>query len=429
MSQTESLLNVKPRGIIQLAAWASYDWASSAFPIIVTTFIFATYFTTQVATNEITGTYQWANATAIAGIMVAICGPIFGAIADYGGYHKRWLMVFTTLCVFFTALLWFAYPDVNSVMLTLTCVILGTVCLEIAGIFYNSFLPHLVPQNYVGRMSGWAWGLGYIGGIFALSIALFVFIKAEPTWLNIKTAEQVRICALLTAAWFAIFSLPLFIFIPETAITPTNARASIRKGLRELAITLKTLPKHKNLTLYLLAHLIYVDGLNTLFAFGGIYAAGTFHMPLSEVILFGITMNISAGIGAILFAWLDDGLGSKPTILISLACLIFLGIPLLFVQSSTLFWFLALGLGLFLGPVQAASRSFLIRITPLEKTTEMFGLYALSGKITAFIGPWLLGLTTFYFHTQRAGMATVLLFFVIGGVIMLFVKENREEYQ
>lgn len=415
------------KNIIKIVAWASYDWASAAFPIIITTFIFATYFTTHVSANEISGTYQWANATALAGIIIAVLSPIFGAIADHGGHHKRWLMVFTLLCVIFTALLWFVYPNIHSVYYALTFMVLGTICLEIGIVFYNSFLPHIAPQDYIGRISGWAWGAGYAGGIIALSIALFVFIKPEPSWLDKNTAEQVRICTLLTAAWFAVFSLPFFILVPDSPSTGLTAHEAIRKGLRELATTLKSLPQHKNLVLYLVAHLIYVDGLNTLFAFGGIYAAGTFGMKLSEVVLFGITMNISAGFGAIFLAWVDDWLGSKPTILISLVFLILFGIPLLFVQSSTLFWTFALLLSLFIGPVQAASRSLLARIVPAEKSTEMFGLYAFSGRITAFTGPWVLGMATYHFHTQRAGMGTILLFFIMGGILMLFVKEKSNK--
>src|SRR5262249_16360476 len=148
------------------------------------------------------------------------------------------------------------------------------------------------------------------------------------------------------------------------------------------------------------------------FAFGGIYAAGTFGMDLSHVILFGITMNISAGIGAILLAWVDDFIGSKPTILISLVCMIALGLPILFVHDRFIFWGLALSLSIFLGPVQAASRSLMARMTPPEKSTEMFGLYAFSGRITAFTGPWLLGFATYYFNSQRAGMATIMLYFI-----------------
>lgn len=417
---------LKRARIVQLIAWGMYDWASAAFPIIITTFIFATYFTTKVAANTIVGTYQWATATAIAGVVIAVLSPIFGAIADHGGRHKRWLFIFTLLCVIFSALLWFVYPNVSSVRFALICVIFGTISLEIAVVFYNSFLPHIAPKAYLGRVSGWGWGAGYFGGIIALSIVLFGFVKHTPAWLDTRTAAEIRACGPLTAIWFAVFSIPLFLFIPDTPATGLSARTAIKKGLRELVLTIKALPKRKNLFLYLLAHLIYVDGLNTLFAFGGIYAAGTFGMSLTGVIIFGITMNISAGLGAIALAWVDDLLGSKPTILLSLVCLFMIGVPLLFIKSTTLFWVLALSLAIFIGPVQAASRSLMARVSPPSKSTEMFGLYAFSGRITAFIGPWALGLATYHFHTQRAGMGTILLFFLVGGLLMLFVEEKRK---
>lgn len=406
-----------------LAAWCIYDWGSGAFPIIITTFIFAAYFTTKVAENEIVGTYQWANATAIAGIIIALAGPVFGAIADHSGRQKIWLAFFTVICIISSALLWFAYPNVDAVFYTLACVVIGTIGFEIALVFYNSFLPHIAPSDYVGRISGWAWGMGYIGGIVTLSIALFVFVKNPPSWIDANTAEQVRICGPLVAIWYAIFSLPLFVMLPDVPSHQLPMRDAIKRGLNELFSTLKSLPKQSNLFIYLIAHLIYVDGLNTLFAFGGIYAAGTFKMDLSQVILLGLTMNISAGVGAILLAWVDDYLGSKPTILISLFFLILFGIAVLFVKTSGWFWFFGLLLTLFVGPVQAASRSLMVRISPEQKSTEMFGLYAFSGRITAFVGPWLLGLATLYFGSQRAGMATILLFFILGGALMFFVRE------
>lgn len=406
-----------------LMAWCLYDWASAAFSIIVTTFVFATYFTTEVAANEIKGTCQWANATALAGILIAILSPIFGSIADHGGRHKLWLLFFTTTCIISTALLWYAKPQTDYVYYTLLCVVIGTISLEIAHVFYNSFLMHITPQHYLGRISGWAWGLGYLGGILTLGIALFGFIKTPPYWLNASTAEQIRICGPWAALWFAIFSLPLFMIVPDISSSRLSMLKAIKQGFRELGATLRSLPAQKNLSLYLLAHLIYIDGLNTLFAFGGIYAAGTFHMSLSDVMLFGITINIFAGIGAILFAWIDDYLGSKPTILISLMFLIIFGVSLLIVKTSAMFWCLALFLSLFVGPVQAASRSLMARIAPEQKSTEMFGLYAFSGRITAFVGPWLLGLATFYFQSQRAGMTTIILFFIAGGILMCYVCE------
>lgn len=407
-----------------LTAWCFYDWAAAPFSSIITTFIFAAYFTGHIAADKITGTSQWANATAIAGVAIALLSPIFGAIADHSGRHKLWLCFFTVLCMVSTALLWFSYPTPDSVYYTLTWVIVGTISIEIAFVFYNSFLPHIVPDGYLGRLSGWAWGLGYVGGIIALSIALFVFINPAPTWLNSKTAEQVRICAPLVAVWFGLFSLPLFILIPDTPASHRPLRKTISLGLTELVTTLKGLKHEQNLFLYLIAHLIYIDGLNTVFAFGGIYAAGTFGMDLSEVILFGITMNMTAGIGAILLAWIDDFLGSKPTIIISLIGLTLLSVPLLIVQNSMVFWGFALVLALFVGPVQAASRSLMARLSPPEKSTEMFGLYALSGRITSFVGPWVLGLVTLHYHSQRAGMATVVLFFIIGGILMAWVQEK-----
>ncbi len=408
-------------------SWCLYDWASSGFPIIITTFIFATYFTSKIAINEIEGTYQWAMATAISGIIIAMLSPIFGAIADYSGHHKRWLLFFTVVCIIGSSLLWFAYPNPNYVFYTLFVVVLGTVSFEIALVFYNSFLPHIVSKDYLGRISGWGWGFGYFGGIVILSIALFGFVKSAPLWLDQHTLQQVRICGPLVGVWFACFCIPLFYFLKETPRTQHSLVTSIRLGCKDLYETIRTLPQSKNLFIYLIAHLIYIDGLNTLFAFGGIYAAGTFKMGLSEVILFGIAMNIAAGIGAILFAWVDDFVGSKPTILISLVFLIIFGAAILLVTQAKWFWICGLALSLFFGPVQAASRSLMARLADPKKSTELFGLYAFSGRITAFIGPWLLGLITLHFHSQRAGMATILVFFLIGGVLMCWVREERKD--
>lgn len=198
---------------------------------------------------------------------------------------------------------------------------------------------------------------------------------------------------------------------------------AIASGCRELFSTIKKLPQEKNIALYLFSHMIYTDGLNTLFAFGGIYAAGTYGLLFEEVLLFGITMNIAAGLGAIGLAWMDDYLGSKKTVIISLVFLTILGIPLLTLHNKYAFWAVALGLCLFVGPVQSASRSMMVHLIASKKTSaEMFGLYALSGKITAFLGPWVLGIMTLHFHSQRVGMATVLIFFALGALTLLPVR-------
>ena len=413
------------QSFFSLAAWCLYDWASASFSVIVTTFIFATYFTTHIAVNQITGTYQWASATSLAGMLMAFLSPLLGAIADYGGHHKRWLFFFTWLCIISTALLFFAYPHPHFVYFTLLFVVLGTVGYEIALVFYNAFLPSLAPKNYVGRISGWGWGAGYLGGILALSITLFVFVKGGIS-LDTKTAEQIRICGPFVAIWYALFSLPLFFLVPDISSSSRSLKEAIRAGYQELRRTLKKLSNEKNIVLYLFAHMIYADGLNTLFAFGGIYAAGVYGLSFEEVLLFGITMNISAGIGAIMLSWMDDYWGSKPTIIVSLFCLILFSVPILLLHHKYIFWGVALLLCLFVGPVQSASRSLMVKLIETKKNkTEMFGLYALSGRITAFIGPWFLGWITLLFQSQRVGMATVVVFFMMGMLLLLPVQTKR----
>jgi MFS transporter, UMF1 family len=413
------------QSVIAIMAWCFYDWACASFSIIVTTFIFATYFTTKVAENTLIGTYQWANAMSLAGIIIALSSPLFGAIADHSGHHKRWLFFFTWLSIGSTALLWFSYPSVTSVYFTLTCVVIGTIGYEVAQVFYNSFLTELAPKAYLGRISGWGWGAGYLGGIVALSITLIVFVRGNYASLNVQTAEPIRICGPFVALWFALFSLPLFFLVPPISGKVHPLPQAIREGTRVLWATLKKLPHEKNISLYLLAHMIYTDGLNTLFAFGGIYAAGTYGLTFEQVLLFGISMNISAGIGAISLAWVDDYLGSKKTIILSLLCLICFGLPILFLHDKVTFWIFALILSLFVGPVQSASRSLMVRlIADKESSSEMFGLYALSGKITAFMGPWILGYMTLSFGSQRVGLATVMVFFAVGALLLLPVSSG-----
>ncbi len=416
-----------PKNLLPVLAWCFYDWAAASFSIIVVTFIFATYFTTKVAENEILGTFQWANATSLAGVIIALTSPLVGAIADHGGHHKRWLLFFTAISILATMTLWFAYPNPAYVYTTLASVVIGTIGFEVALVFYNSFLPGLAPKSYIGRISGWGWGFGYLGGIISLSIALFVFVKGSASWLNADTAEQIRICGPFAAVWFLVFALPMFFLVPEISSKSKPLGEAVHAGCKELFSTLKKLPQEKNILLYLVSHMIYTDGLNTLFAFGGIYAAGTYGLTFEQVLLFGITMNVTAGIGAMSLGWVDDYLGSKLTVIVSLIFLTLFGIPLLFLHDKYVFWAVALLLCLFVGPVQSASRSLMVRlIAEKGMSAEMFGLYSLSGKITAFIGPWLLGTMTLAFASQRVGMATVLVFFVVGALLLLPVKVKQE---
>ncbi len=262
------------------------------------TFIFADYFTEKVAVNQILGTSQWANAVAIAGVFVALCSPVVGAIADHEGRRKPWLAGFAFLSIVSAALLWFSHASSSYVTWTLVWVAIGLIGLEVSVVFYNAMLRDIAPKNYIGRISGWGWGVGYLGGLASLVITLFVFVKGNPSWLDKGTYEHVRICGPFVAVWFALFALPLFFFTPDRPSTGLPLLTAMRLGLRELVKTLRNLKEYKEILKFLLARLFYIDGLNTIFAFGGIYAAGVFGLSFSQVIEFGIAMNIAAGLGA-----------------------------------------------------------------------------------------------------------------------------------
>lgn len=411
-----------------VAAWCLYNWASHSFPSVITTFVFATYFTQAVAPNPVLGTTWWGHAQATAGLTIAILSPILGSVADLTGRRKLWLAGFTILDVLCIGALWFVAPSPASVWLGLIGIALATIAYEVATVFYNALLPEIAPQTHMGRISGWGWGIGYVGGIIALAIVLMVFVQAAvpPFGLDKTAAEPVRAAAPFSALWFAVFAVPLFFFVSEPRGSKMPLGAAVRRGLADLWATVVALwtSDRRYVLWFLLAQMIYTDGLTTLFAFGGIYAAGTFGMTLSEVIVFGIALNLTAAVGALAFAWVDDWIGPRRTIALALAAIIVLSISLLLIASKIWFWALALLLGVFFGPAQAASRSLIARVAPETHRTQMFGLFALSGRVTAFIGPAVLASATAAFDSQRAGMATIVVFFATGlALLVLKVPE------
>ncbi|MEF2232359.1 MAG: MFS transporter, partial [Pseudodesulfovibrio sp.] len=272
----------------------------------------------------------------------------------------------------------------------------------------------------VGRWSGWGWGLGYAGGLVLLVVALFGFVQ-QGAWFGLprEAALNVRAVMPLTALWYLLFCLPLFRFAPDGAGARVPLSRAAGEGLAQIRRSLREARRYRDVGIFLLARMFYNDGLTTMFAFGGIYAAGTFGMSAGEVIVFGIGLNVTAGLGAAAFAWMDDRVGARTTILAALAGLIVPGALILLVESKTLFWIFGLGLGIFVGPVQASSRSYLARAAPQEVRGELFGLFALSGKLTSFIGPLLVGWLTLATGSQRAGMASVIALFAIGFAGML----------
>ncbi|MBY6192577.1 MFS transporter [Marinobacter hydrocarbonoclasticus] len=410
-----------------LWSWALYDWANSAFFTIILTFVFAQYFSVSVIQDEVAGTRAWGNIVGIAGVVIAILAPILGAVADQSGRRKPWLISFTLLCVISSAMLWTVTPDQSQFWTAALWVGLGTLGAEFAFIFYNSMLPDLARPERTGRWSGWAWGLGYVGGIASLVVALYGFIEADGTLFNLDrdAAEHVRATFVLVAVWYLVFALPAFFFIPDRPSTGLSLGAATRAGLAQLKQSIAHVRQYRDIVRFLIARMLYTDGLATIFTFGGVYAAGTFNMSPTEVLQFAIALNVTAGLGALGFAWIDDALGGRNTILLSLVGLGCSAFAILVVDGATAFWIWGMILGIFVGPLQSASRSHLARVAPPHLQTQMFGLFAFSGKATAFAGPLLVGWVTSVTDSQRWGMSTILLFLLIGFVLMLKVPATE----
>ena len=407
-------------------AWCLFDWANSPYTTLVVTFIYSAYFAQAFAPDVITGTAWWSRAVAMAGLAVALLAPLLGALADRAGLRLRFLAMTTATCVAATAALAFVPPGPERAWTALLLFVVADIGFELGMLFYNALLPVVANPQQMGRVSGYGWALGYAGGLVALVVALVGFVQPATPWFGLSRADglNIRATCLLAAAWLAVFAVPLFLTLRE-APRPVAARFDPRAAMRELATTFRGVRQYRDAALFLLARLLFNDGLITVFAFGGIYAAGTFGMTLTEVIQFGIGINIAAGAGALLFGFVDDRIGGKRTVLLSCAALAGATALAVWAPTRTWFWVAGLLIGVFAGPNQSASRSLMARFAPPGRENEFFGFLAFSGRLTAFAGPALLGLATQVFQNQRAGVATVLLFFLAGGGLLALVDEAR----
>jgi len=403
-------------------SWCLFDWANSPYPTVVVTFVIAAYFTTALSADPQTGTALWGAALSISGLAVALIAPVLGAVADQTGRRKPWIAGFAAITVVSAMGFWWVEPDPSYALLALVLVVLGNSAFELGQVFYNAMLPEISARERLGRISGWAWGLGYAGGLACLVLVLVLFVEEDGALIALDrdAAEHVRIAGPFVGLWFALFALPLFFYTPDAAHRGIVLGQALVAGLRSLWATLRALPKQQaTIGRFLLARMLYTDGLNTLFAFGGVYAAGTFAMSFQDILQFGILLNVAAGLGAVAFSWVDDKIGAKRTIVISLLGLIGAGTAILLVDSQTAFTVLGCIIGVFIGPAQAASRSMMARLAPIESRAEIFGLYALSGKATAFAGPALVGAIALMADSQRVGMAVIPVFFVAGLILLL----------
>jgi UMF1 family MFS transporter len=443
-----------PRSAV--VAWIFFDWAAQPYFTLITTFVFAPYFATHVAADPAQGQSLWGFATAAAGLMIALMSPVLGAIADASGRRKPWIAAFGALLVIGSCLMWFGKPGDTSVILPLLIAYgIATIGVEFATVFNNAMMPTLVPPDRIGRLSGTGWATGYIGGILSLILVLG-FLAASPVTgrtlfglmplfgLDPVSHQGDRITGPLTGIWFMIFVLPMFLLTPDyPARLPV--RAALRKGLTELRQTLSELPKHKSMSAFLLANMVYTDGLVSLFAFGGIYAAGTFGWNTIQIGTFGILLAISGTFGAWIGGKLDDRFGPKRVIAGSLIILLLSAIWILTVDRDSALLikvappvpggglfaatservYLVLGclIGMAGGPLQAASRTLLIRMAPKDRIAQYFGLFALTGKVTSFVGPLLIGIITAITASQKAGMAVLIVFFLAGLGLLARVRE------
>lgn len=413
-----------PRTRRAIWSWSLYDFANSSFTTLVVTFVYATYFTQAIADDPVHGTTLWSRGVTITALVVAFGSPVLGAIADRGGYRKLFVIVATLICVAATAALYAVLP--GQVIAALALVVIANIAYELGTVFYNAFLPDLAPPGRIGTVSGLAWGLGYIGGLLALAVALVTLVQPEVPWFGFSTqdGENIRATNLVVAIWFFVFSIPFLLWVPEDRSRASVSGQVIKDAFAQLRRTLTEVRKYRHTLRFLIARLIYNDGLVTVFAFGGIYAAGTFGFAFKEVLMFGIVINVAAGLGAAAMGILDDRIGGKRTIAISLVGLIGSTLLAVLATSRTWFWVAGILIGVFVGPNQSASRSLMGRFVPQKLENEFFGFFAFSGKLTAFIGPFLLGVLTDISGSQRVGISIVVVLFVIGFFLLLPLDER-----
>jgi MFS transporter, UMF1 family len=415
----------KGAGTRAIVSWALFDFAGAPFTTLVVTFIYATYFTQAIASDAIHGTVLWSRAVSVTALIVALSAPLLGAFADRGGYRKRILAVTTLVCAAGSAALYWVPP--GQVLLALGCVVAANIAFEFAAVFNNAFLPDIAPRDRIGRLSGIGWACGYVGGLLALVAALVMFVQPATPWFGFAKAggENIRATNLLVAIWYVVFSIPLFLWVPEDRSRVSRAGHVVADTFAQLRRTFSEIRKYRQIVRFLFARLIYNDGLVTVFAFGGIYAANTFGFSLQQVLEFGIVINIAAVVGAVSLGFLDDKIGGKRTIAISLVGLMGATVLAMLATSATMFWIAGIAIGIFAGPNQAASRSLMARFVPPTVENEFFGFFAFSGKLTAFIGPFLLGVLTEISGSQRVGVGVVVLLFIVGLIALRYVDERE----
>jgi UMF1 family MFS transporter len=427
------------RSKLATRSWALWGWAEHSYPTIIQTFIFATYITSSAFgknTNELSA--QLGNATWIAGLIVAIIAPVIGRRSDRSGRRKFWLLINSAILIALMFASYFVMPDPSFLMFGLVLYGVGAVIQEIAMVNYYAMLKQLSTPSKMARLSGMAWGLGYLGGIVMLLIALLGFYLPAHPWFGVSTdnAENIRIMFLLSGIWMLIFSIPLAIFVPDLPRDETLKKVSILQSYKDLFAQIGRLAKHSPDALrFLIASAIYRDGLAGVFTFGAVLGSVAFGFSHNMVIYFGIAASVVAGIGAVIGGLIDDKIGTKNTIVTALSGLVVVGLAIfIFAGAGPItYWIGGLLLCLFVGPAQASSRTFVARLSPQGREGEIFGLYQTSGEAMSFIAPLLWSLTVSiaigakFTNPTVFGILAIVLVLAVGLALLLKVNPNPGE--
>ncbi|HSP86853.1 MAG TPA: MFS transporter [Ignavibacteriaceae bacterium] len=398
----------------KIFVWTLFDFANTSYSMVVVTFLYAVYFKKTVASGEAIGDLYWSISTSISMIVTALLGPVLGAIADYSAGKKRFLLFFTLLCITFTGLLFFIKE--GDVFWGVFIFIIATIGFEAGLIFYDAYLPEITsPKNY-GRVSGYGFGMGYIGSIATLAI-IYPFIQSG----------NIRITFPISALFFLIFSLPIFFFLRDNRKKVEQKESYLKIGLSRVWTTLTHLKYYKNLALFLLAYFFYIEGVNTVIYFSGNYASTTLGFNETELLIFFIIVQTTAIAGSILLGILADSIGQKKTILITLIVWLITVLLAYLVQDKNGFYIVGLIAGVAMGSSQSTSRSMMSKLTPPERKTEFFGFYSFFGKSSAVLGPLVFGLVSFLSGDQRLAIISIGFFFLIGLMILTYVKDPKPE--
>ncbi len=393
-----------------VTSWVLFDFANSSYSAVIASVIFPVYYVNTIVGNEGgLGDLWWGRAISVSMAIVALSSPFLGGIADYGGLRKRFLFFYTAVSVGAIASL--SILQKGMVFEGFALIALANLGMEGGLVFYNSFLPRIVPQEYQGRVSAWGFGTGYLGSILSLLFAFPLVMRDQfdTTWFMI-------------AAFFMFFSMPAFIFLPSDSKSRFSLIQAGVRGFKYTMSTLQELWRRRDTRKFLISYLIYEDGVNTVIVFSSIFAATTFGFKHLELIILYSIVQASALIGAFVMARPIDTWGPKKVVILSLLMWTSVAITAFFIQTKTQFWALASFAGLGVGTVQAATRAFYTQFIPEGKEAEYFGVYSMVGKSSAIAGPLIFGQISATFRNQRPAILSIAVFFLVGMILLKSVR-------